>query len=103
MDSSFLTGYSQGGHVTMAAHRELETFHTNEFTVTACAPCAGPYDLGGATIESHTGQSQLSRPTVFRNPCLAAYLPIHQLGDTLEELLAPPYRTCAAAIAGWGS
>ncbi|MFN0074264.1 MAG: lipase family protein, partial [Chloroflexota bacterium] len=48
----FLAGYSQGGHVTMAAHRELETFHTNEFTVTASAPCAGPYDLGGVTIES---------------------------------------------------
>jgi pimeloyl-ACP methyl ester carboxylesterase len=88
----FLTGYSQGGHVTMAAHRELETFHTNEFTVTACAPCAGPYDLGGATIESLLTDPAYPHPSYF-SILLAAYLPIYQLGDTLEELLAPPYRS----------
>jgi hypothetical protein len=87
-----LTGYSQGGHVTMAAHRELETFHTNEFTVTACAPCAGPYDLGGVTIESMLTNSNYPS-SVFFAMCLTAYLPIYQLGDTLEELLAEPYRT----------
>jgi dipeptidyl aminopeptidase/acylaminoacyl peptidase len=47
----FLYGYSQGGQVTMATHRELEAFHTNEFTLTASAPCAGTYDLGGVTVE----------------------------------------------------
>jgi pimeloyl-ACP methyl ester carboxylesterase len=88
----FLTGYSQGGHVTMAAHRELETFHTNEFTVTACAPCAGPYDLGGAAIESLLTDPAYPNPWYFPI-VLAAYLPIYQLGDTLEELLAPPYRS----------
>ena len=88
----FLAGYSQGGHVTMAAHRELETFHTNEFTVTACAPCAGPYDLGGATIESVLTVPTYPDPWYFPI-LLAAYLPIYQLGDTLEELLAPPYRS----------
>jgi hypothetical protein len=88
----FLTGYSQGGHVTMAAHRELETFHTNEFSVTACAPCAGPYDLGGATTESLLSNPAYPNPWYFPI-LLAAYLPIYQLGDTLEELLAPPYRS----------
>ena len=88
----FLTGYSQGGHVTMAAHRELETFHTNEFTVTAGAPCAGPYDLGGATIEALLTDPAYPNPWYFPI-LLAAYLPIYQLGDTLEELLASPYRS----------
>ena len=88
----FLTGYSQGGHVTMAAHRELETFHTNEFSVTACAPCAGPYDLGGATTESLLSNPAYPNPWYF-SILLAAYLPIYQLEDTLEELLAPPYRS----------
>jgi dienelactone hydrolase len=55
----FLTGFSQGGHVTMAAHRELEAFHTNEFTVTASAPCAGTYDLGGVTLEDILAPPQL--------------------------------------------
>jgi len=88
----FLTGYSQGGHVTMAAHRELETFHTNEFTVTACAPRAGPYDLGGATVERILADPAYPNPWYFPI-ILASYLPIYQLGDTLEEFLAPPYRS----------
>lgn len=87
----FLTGYSQGGHVTMAAHRELESFHTNEFSVTASAPCAGPYDLGGATIEGILANPNYPGSPFFAM-ILAAYLPIYQLGDALEELLVEPYR-----------
>ncbi|MHB1310174.1 MAG: lipase family protein, partial [Limisphaerales bacterium] len=87
----FLTGFSQGGHVTMAAHRELEAHHTEEFTVTASAPCAGVYDLGGVTIEGILANSSYPG-SLFFAPILAAYLPIYQLGDTLEELLAEPYR-----------
>ena len=88
----FLTGYSQGGHVTMAALREIETFHTNEFAVTASAPCAGPYDLGGVTTESLLTDPAYPAPLTFAI-LLAAYMPIYQLGDTLEELLAEPYRS----------
>jgi pimeloyl-ACP methyl ester carboxylesterase len=88
----FLSGFSQGGHVTMAAHRELEAFHTNEFTVTASAPCAGPYDLGGVTIEGILA-SPIYPGSPFFALIVASYLPIYQLGDTLEELLAEPYRT----------
>lgn len=87
----FLTGFSQGGHVTMAAHRELETVHADEFTVTASAPCAGTYDLGGVTVEGilATRRHPIRYPIAM---VVAAYLPIYQLGDTLEELLAEPYR-----------
>lgn len=86
----FLAGFSQGGHVTMAAHRELEAFHTNEFTVTASAPCAGTYDLGGVTFEANANPNYpIGYPFAM---ILAAYLPIYQLADTLEDLLAEPYR-----------
>jgi len=40
----FLTGYSQGGQVTMALHRLLERDYADEFSVTASAPGGGPYD-----------------------------------------------------------
>ena len=40
----FLSGYSQGGHGTMAAHQMLEADYPN-IPVTASAPMAGPYDL----------------------------------------------------------
>lgn len=87
----FLTGFSQGGHVTMAAHRELETLHADEFTVTAAAPCAGTYDLGGTTLEEMLTNRDYPVSYPFAM-ILAAYLPIYGLGDTIEELLAEPYR-----------
>ncbi|MCM5681614.1 prolyl oligopeptidase family serine peptidase [Schlegelella sp. S2-27] len=40
-----ITGYSQGGHVAMATHREIQTHYASEFTVTASGPMSGPYNL----------------------------------------------------------
>jgi pimeloyl-ACP methyl ester carboxylesterase len=44
----FLTGYSQGGHAAMAAHRTLQEKYADEFTVTASSPMSGAYDMAGA-------------------------------------------------------
>jgi Prolyl oligopeptidase family len=54
----FITGYSQGGYVAMATHREIQTKYGNEFTVTASGPMSGPYSLDkfGQTVYSPTGQ-----------------------------------------------
>lgn len=40
-----LTGYSQGGHASMAAHREIEKNVSGEINVVAGAHLAGPYNL----------------------------------------------------------
>lgn len=50
-DMLFLTGYSQGGHATMATHKYIEENFTNEFKVTASAPMSGAYDLAGVQSE----------------------------------------------------
>ncbi len=42
------TGYSQGGHASMAAQRAAERDHASEFNVVAGAHLAGPYNLSGA-------------------------------------------------------
>lgn len=42
------TGYSQGGHSSMAAHRAAERDHPAEFNVVAGAHLAGPYNLSGS-------------------------------------------------------
>ncbi|HSD36763.1 MAG TPA: alpha/beta fold hydrolase [Rhodocyclaceae bacterium] len=41
----FVTGYSHGGHASMATTRALETRYRGEFPLTAAAPMAGPYAL----------------------------------------------------------
>lgn len=43
----FITGYSQGGHATLATHRMIQEELSDEFTVTASAPGSGPYDMSG--------------------------------------------------------
>jgi pimeloyl-ACP methyl ester carboxylesterase len=45
----FLTGYSEGGFTTLAAQKAIEQAYGPEFTLTAVAPMAGPYDLLGTT------------------------------------------------------
>jgi hypothetical protein len=88
----FLAGYSQGGHTEMALHRELEKYHTNEFTVTASAPMAGPYDLSGLEL------NDMLSPRCPPNPYYAAYIlvsyqSVYSLTPSWSSLLAPPYAT----------
>jgi dienelactone hydrolase len=65
--SLYLTGYSQGGYVTMATHHEIEKNYSDEFQVTASAPLAGPYDLA-ATVDS------IMEWGTYEQPILMAYL-----------------------------
>lgn len=88
----FLLGYSHGGHATMALLRELETFHAEEFPVTAAAPMAGAYDLSGVTTEDFLSPRPKPNP-YYLALLLAAYQDIYRLAPSLADLLAPPYST----------
>lgn len=48
----FLTGYSQGGHAAMAAHKYIQEELPDEFTVTASLPMSGPYSISGVMKET---------------------------------------------------
>jgi predicted esterase len=63
----FLAGYSEGGYVTMAAHREIQQYYSNEINVTASAPMAGAYDLYS------TAKTVLKNKT-YDEPSFLAYL-----------------------------
>lgn len=52
----YLTGYSQGGHATMALQRYSEAVHSEEVVVAGSAPVAGPYDLSKSTLPYHMAQ-----------------------------------------------
>ena len=88
----FLWGYSQGGHSTMALHQEIETNHSDEFTVTAAAPMSGPYALSGAQTDMLLSDDPYASP---------AYLPYLLLGwkqiypdlDSIYPFFKPPYDT----------
>jgi pimeloyl-ACP methyl ester carboxylesterase len=88
----FLLGYSQGGHATMALHRELERYHRPEFTVTASAPMAGAYDLSGVTTADFLSGRSMPNPYYFAY-LLAAYQTVYRLTNSLASLLVAPYNT----------
>jgi len=46
-----VTGYSQGGHSSMATQRAIELMDTGEFKLVAAAHLAGPYSISGALID----------------------------------------------------
>jgi len=88
----FLCGYSEGGHATMSLLRELEAYYTNEFTVTACAPMAGPYDLSGVTTTNFLSGVAQPNPYYFLY-LLGAYQEVYQFAPSLASILASPYDT----------
>lgn len=88
----FLAGYSQGGHATMALHRELETYHADEFTITASAPMAGPYDLSGTTLNDFLSSRPKPNPYYYAY-LVAAYQEVYHFAPAFADLLAPPYDT----------
>ncbi len=88
----FLMGYSEGGQATMAAHRELEAYHTNEFQITASAPMAGPYDLSGTMAQVMVSSQPYDTP--FYLPyTLFAYQDVYHLYDDPTQYLVQPYAT----------
>ncbi|MGB1217612.1 MAG: alpha/beta hydrolase family protein, partial [Saprospiraceae bacterium] len=73
----FITGYSQGGHATMAVHRELQNNHPN-VNITATSPMSGAYDLSG--VQSEIMEIEYSQPH---------YLPYLMLGYTIAYDIYP--------------
>ena len=88
----FLAGYSQGGHATMALHRELEKYHTNEFAITASAPMAGPYDMSGVELNDLLSTRCPPNPYYYAL-VLTAYQRVYALASGWSALLAAPYNT----------
>lgn len=84
----YLGGYSEGGYVTMAVHREIENNHFDEFSVTACSPLAGPYDLE-ATINFIISQEEYAQPT-FIAYFITAYNEIYGW-NRLSNIFTAPY------------
>jgi dienelactone hydrolase len=88
----FLTGYSQGGHSTMATQRTMERDHPTEFAITATAPMAGFYALETTFAEA------VDAPTDFASILFAYGL------TALQKNYGDVYATPAAAFqAPWAA
>ncbi|MCP5244516.1 MAG: hypothetical protein H6937_00545 [Burkholderiales bacterium] len=93
----FLAGYSEGGYATMAAQREMETHHADEFTITASAPMAGAYDLSGTMLQQVLSNDPLPRPMNFAY-LLLAYNHIYRINYAVHNLLAGGFDTALLEV-----
>lgn len=122
-DKLFLAGYSEGGYVTLAVQKEIETNPGHGLTVTASAPGGGTYNLryGFELVLERTHYSSpsllgfallayndfyLNRPVtdLFQEPYASRMSDLFgnnlsieeansQLSSSIESLLAPAFLT----------
>jgi hypothetical protein len=86
----FLFGYSQGGHATMAAHREIQNYYGSEFTVTGSAPMSGPYDVSGAQEDVIVSFNEYPTPG-YLPYILFSYNAVYKIVPDVVSLLKYPY------------
>ena len=95
-DKLFLTGYSQGGNVTAALQRLLEEDHQEEFSITASAIMAAPFNLEmlwDFQVETPNPISSVTNGLVIR-----CYNEMYDIGNSLSDFLISPYDTLIPAL-----
>ena len=86
----FLTGYSEGGYATLALQKAIQEGFSSEFTVTASAPGAGPFDLS-ETAKTLANKITNDDPS-YMSFVIKAYDSTYALGK-IDEIYQLPYRT----------
>ncbi len=58
----YVSGYSQGGHASMALHKHIEEELGDEMVVTSAAHSSGPYSVSGKMIDFTLGEENYFTP-----------------------------------------
>lgn len=86
----FLSGYSQGGHATMALARLIEGSYASEFPLTAVGPGAGPYDLSDTELNFAFNSPGPDTPT-FLAYLVLAYREYYSILPDLTKVFKSPW------------
>lgn len=84
----FLTGYSQGGHSTLATLKVMQEKYPEEFHVTAAAPMSGAYDLAG--VQSGVMFKPYSHPG-YLPYLMYSYQEVYKCFDNADCSFKAPY------------
>jgi len=88
-DKLFLVGYSEGGYVTMAAQKEIETNTSHGLTLTAAAEGAGGYDVTGMLAKVATVPTYVD-PSFF-GLFMQSYNSLYGFNRPLTDYFKEPY------------
>lgn len=91
----FLTGFSQGGHATIAAMRELERRPVPGMRVTAAAPIAGAFDLSGLSFPRAL-EGEADSSSLYLGYLVASYARIY--GQRPDSVLRKPWASSVAGL-----
>jgi predicted esterase len=87
----FLSGYSQGGHASMATHKAMQTTYASEFKVTASGNMSGPYSLVKTFQTVYAGGVNLGA-TIFTPMILTSWQKAYgNMYSTPSDVYEAPY------------
>lgn len=86
----FIAGYSQGGHASMALHREIENFWSFVYPVTAATHMSGPYSMSGAMRDKLLSDESYGSPAYMAYIVLG-YNQFYNLYTDINEVFKQPY------------
>lgn len=90
-DQLFVTGYSEGGHASMALHRLIQTELSDEFVVTAATHLSGPYSIGEVMRDWTLSDSVLSNVGWLPITVLSYQLAYGNIYNQLTDVFKAPY------------
>jgi len=94
-DPLFLTGFSQGGHASYAAHRLIENDPSIPWKLTGTAGIAGPLDLAGTGLPARLeGKSRFS--SLYPNWIALSYSRVY--GHPLNDVIREPWASNSVAL-----
>ncbi len=92
-DQLFVTGYSQGGHASMAFQRDVEGPLKNEFKMTAAAHMSGPYSIGEVMRDLVLSDDIYFYPAYIPHTLLSYQRVYGNLFNFPSEVFREPYAT----------
>lgn len=84
----FLTGYSEGGYATLALQKAIQENHSGEFSVTASAAGAGPFDLTETSVTM--ANKVTNEHPAYMSFLLKAYDTVYGL-NKIPDMYQPQY------------
>ncbi len=85
-DEFFITGYSQGGHATMAVHKLIQEQYSTDFPVTASLPMSGPYDVSGVMRDLALQDEEYFYPSFLVYATLGAKAILPDIYNDISEV-----------------
>lgn len=92
----YLTGYSEGGYVTMATHKYIQEHPDEGLTVTASAPASGGYDL--LHMKNYFFEQERYNQPFYIAYVISSYKTWYNWTDPLSAFFQEPYASKIPAL-----